>query len=98
MDFEAVIGLEVHAQLATRSKIFCACSASFGAAPNENTGPVCTGMPGVLPVLNRKAVEYTIRTALLEHRFLIGEEKLAVELRHRLRADLFRTTFPLKFW
>jgi aspartyl-tRNA(Asn)/glutamyl-tRNA(Gln) amidotransferase subunit B len=64
MEFEAVIGLEVHAQLATESKIFCACSAKFGAAPNENTCPVCTGMPGVLPVLNRKAVEYTIRTAL----------------------------------
>jgi len=64
MEFEAVIGLEVHAQLATESKIFCACSAAFGASPNENTCPVCTGMPGVLPVLNRKAVEYAIRTAL----------------------------------
>ncbi len=64
MEFEAVIGLEVHAQLKTESKIFCACSAKFGAGPNENTCPVCTGMPGVLPVLNRKAVEYTIRTAL----------------------------------
>ena len=64
MAFETVIGLEVHAQLSTRSKIFCACSAAFGAAPNENTCPVCTGMPGVLPVLNRKAVEFTIRTAL----------------------------------
>ena len=64
MEFEAVIGLEVHAQLETESKIFCACSAKFGAGPNENTCPVCTGMPGVLPVLNRKAVEYAIRTAL----------------------------------
>ncbi|MBP2686939.1 MAG: gatB [Deltaproteobacteria bacterium] len=64
MAFEAVIGLEIHAQLSTRSKIFCACSAAFGAPPNENTCPVCTGMPGVLPVLNRKAVEYAIRTAL----------------------------------
>jgi aspartyl-tRNA(Asn)/glutamyl-tRNA(Gln) amidotransferase subunit B len=64
MAFEAVIGLEIHAQLSTRSKIFCACSAAFGASPNENTCPVCTGMPGVLPVLNRKAVEYAIRTAL----------------------------------
>ncbi|PWB60722.1 MAG: Asp-tRNA(Asn)/Glu-tRNA(Gln) amidotransferase GatCAB subunit B [Deltaproteobacteria bacterium] len=64
MEFEAVIGLEVHAQLSTQSKIFCACSAAFGAPPNENTCPVCTGMPGVLPVLNRKAVEFTIRTAL----------------------------------
>ena len=64
MAFETVIGLEVHAQLSTRSKIFCACSTAFGAAPNGNTCPVCTGMPGVLPVLNRKAVECTIRTAL----------------------------------
>ncbi|MBW6503171.1 Asp-tRNA(Asn)/Glu-tRNA(Gln) amidotransferase subunit GatB [bacterium] len=64
MAFETVIGLEVHAQLSTRSKIFCACSTAFGASPNENTCPVCTGMPGVLPVLNRKAVEFTIRTAL----------------------------------
>jgi aspartyl-tRNA(Asn)/glutamyl-tRNA(Gln) amidotransferase subunit B len=64
MTFEAVIGLEVHAQLATKSKIFCPCPAKFGAAPNENTCPVCTGMPGVLPVLNRRAVEFAIRTAL----------------------------------
>jgi len=64
MEFEAVIGLEVHAQLSTQSKIFCACSASFGAPPNENTCPVCTGMPGVLPVLNRRVVEFAIRTAL----------------------------------
>ncbi len=64
MTFEAVIGLEVHAQLATESKIFCPCSAKFGAPPNENTCPVCTGMPGVLPVLNRKVVEFAIRTAL----------------------------------
>ncbi len=64
MAFEAVIGLEVHAQLATESKIFCACSATFGAPPNENTCPVCTGMPGVLPVLNRKVVEFAVRTAL----------------------------------
>jgi aspartyl-tRNA(Asn)/glutamyl-tRNA(Gln) amidotransferase subunit B len=64
MEFEAVIGLEVHAQLSTRSKIFCPCSARFGAPPNENTCPVCTGMPGVLPVLNRRVVEFAIRTAL----------------------------------
>ncbi|HEX2719371.1 MAG TPA: Asp-tRNA(Asn)/Glu-tRNA(Gln) amidotransferase GatCAB subunit B, partial [Candidatus Deferrimicrobium sp.] len=64
MAFETVIGLEVHAQLSTRSKIFCACSTAFGAVPNGNACPVCTGMPGVLPVLNRKAVEFTIRTAL----------------------------------
>ncbi|MGD9124060.1 MAG: Asp-tRNA(Asn)/Glu-tRNA(Gln) amidotransferase subunit GatB [Desulfarculaceae bacterium] len=64
MDFEAVIGLEVHAQLLTESKIFCGCSTAFGAPPNTHTCPVCLGMPGVLPVLNQKVVEYTLRTAL----------------------------------
>ena len=64
MDFETVIGLEVHAQLKTRSKIFCGCSTAFGAPPNTNTCQVCLGMPGVLPVLNRKVVEYSIRMAL----------------------------------
>jgi aspartyl-tRNA(Asn)/glutamyl-tRNA(Gln) amidotransferase subunit B len=61
---EAVIGLEVHAELLTASKIFCACSAAFGAAPNTNVCPVCLGMPGVLPVLNRRAVEFAIRAGL----------------------------------
>ncbi len=64
VQYEAVIGLEVHAQLLTESKIFCGCSTRFGEAPNSQTCPVCLGMPGVLPVLNRKAVEYAIRTAL----------------------------------
>jgi aspartyl-tRNA(Asn)/glutamyl-tRNA(Gln) amidotransferase subunit B len=62
--WEAVIGLEVHVQLKTNSKLFCGCSAEFGAPPNEHTCPVCLGMPGVLPVLNRRAVEYGIRAAL----------------------------------
>jgi aspartyl-tRNA(Asn)/glutamyl-tRNA(Gln) amidotransferase subunit B len=63
-NWEAVIGLEVHVQLKTNSKLFCGCSAEFGAPPNEHTCPVCLGMPGVLPVLNRRAVEYGIRAAL----------------------------------
>ncbi|MBF8279224.1 MAG: gatB [candidate division NC10 bacterium] len=62
--FEAVIGLEVHAQLLTRSKIFCGCSAAFGAPPNSQTCPICLGMPGVLPVLNRRVVEFAIKTAV----------------------------------
>lgn len=64
MDYEAVIGLEVHAQLLTSSKIFCGCSTKFGAQPNHHACPVCTGMPGVLPVLNRKVVEYAVKMAL----------------------------------
>ena len=53
-DFQAVIGLEVHAQLLTRSKIFCGCSTAFGAEPNAHTCPVCLALPGVLPALNRR--------------------------------------------
>jgi aspartyl-tRNA(Asn)/glutamyl-tRNA(Gln) amidotransferase subunit B len=64
MEFEPVIGLEVHAQLKTQTKIFCGCSAQFGAAPNTQTCPVCLGMPGVLPVLNRTVVDFTLRMAL----------------------------------
>ena len=64
MAYETVIGLEVHAQLLTDSKIFCGCSTKFGAGPNEHTCQICLGMPGVLPVLNRKVVEFTIRMAL----------------------------------
>jgi len=64
MEYEAVIGLEVHAQLLTKSKIFCGCSTRFGAPPNTQTCPVCQGMPGVLPVLNRQAVELALRAAL----------------------------------
>jgi aspartyl-tRNA(Asn)/glutamyl-tRNA(Gln) amidotransferase subunit B len=64
MAYEPVIGLEIHAQLLTKSKIFCSCSTLFGAEPNTHTCAVCMGMPGVLPVLNRTVVEYTIKMAL----------------------------------
>ncbi len=67
MGYEPVIGLEVHAQLLTRSKIFCGCSTTFGANPNLHTCPVCLGMPGVLPVLNRQVVEFTLRIAVATH-------------------------------
>jgi len=65
--YESVIGLEVHAEMLTASKIFCGCSAAFGAAPNAHTCPVCLGMPGVLPVLNRRVVEFAVRAGLATH-------------------------------
>ena len=67
MEYEPVIGLEVHAQLSTQSKIFCSCSTTFGADPNTHTCPVCLGMPGSLPVLNKQVVEYTLKMALATH-------------------------------
>ena len=63
-EYETVIGLEVHVELATKTKIFCACSTAFGSAPNTHTCPVCTGMPGSLPVLNKKVVEYAMAVGL----------------------------------
>lgn len=77
LKYEAVIGLEVHAQLLTEAKIFCACSTRFGEAPNSQTCPVCLGMPGVLPVLNKKAVEYAIRTALAVHGTVASRSRFA---------------------
>lgn len=62
--YETVIGLEVHVELATKTKIFCGCSTAFGGAPNTHTCPVCTGMPGSLPVLNKKVVEYAMAVGL----------------------------------
>lgn len=62
--FEAVIGIEVHAQLKTKSKAFCACSTNFGAKPNKNTCPVCLALPGALPVLNKKVIEFAIMAGL----------------------------------
>ncbi|MFV9511448.1 Asp-tRNA(Asn)/Glu-tRNA(Gln) amidotransferase subunit GatB [Tepidibacillus sp. LV47] len=64
MEYETVIGLEVHAELSTKTKIFCNCSTEFGAPPNTHTCPICLGHPGVLPVVNKQAVEFAIKAAL----------------------------------
>ncbi|MBT6613311.1 MAG: Asp-tRNA(Asn)/Glu-tRNA(Gln) amidotransferase GatCAB subunit B, partial [Deltaproteobacteria bacterium] len=67
MEFESVIGLEVHAQLSTESKLFCSCAIDFGQEPNKNTCPVCLGLPGVLPTINEKAVRYAVLLGLATH-------------------------------
>jgi aspartyl-tRNA(Asn)/glutamyl-tRNA(Gln) amidotransferase subunit B len=77
MKYEPVIGLEVHAQLLTESKIFCGCSTKFGQPPNHNTCPVCAGFPGILPVLNRKVVEFAIRAGLATHCHIAQSSRLA---------------------
>ena len=63
-DYEVVMGLEVHAELSTKSKIFCSCSTEFGGDPNTHCCPVCMAMPGTLPVLNEKVVEYAVKAGL----------------------------------
>ncbi|MFD0619866.1 Asp-tRNA(Asn)/Glu-tRNA(Gln) amidotransferase subunit GatB [Paenibacillus sp. GCM10027629] len=73
--YETVIGLEVHVELHTNSKIFCGCKTSFGASPNSNTCPICLGHPGVLPVLNRQAVEYAMKAAMALNCTIATESK-----------------------
>ena len=77
MEFEPVIGLEVHAQLLTDTKIFCGCSTRFGAEPNSHTCPVCLGMPGVLPVLNKKVVDFLLKMAMATHCTINRESSFA---------------------
>jgi len=77
MEFETVIGLEIHTQMKTRSKIFCGCATAFGASPNTQVCPVCLGMPGVLPVLNRQVVENSIKFALATDSTINRENRFA---------------------
>ena len=71
-EYETVIGLEVHVELATKTKIFCGCSTQFGGEPNTHTCPVCTGMPGSLPVLNKQVVEYALMNEMTLYTFCCG--------------------------
>ena len=64
MEYEVMVGLEIHAELKTQTKMFCGCRNEFGAKPNTLVCPVCLGMPGTLPVINRTAVEYAVRAGL----------------------------------
>jgi aspartyl-tRNA(Asn)/glutamyl-tRNA(Gln) amidotransferase subunit B len=77
MQYESVIGLEVHAQLLTKAKLFCSCANAFQTDPNEHTCPICLGMPGVLPVLNRQAVAYAIRTGLALQGHIAADSRFA---------------------
>ncbi len=72
MEYEIVIGLEVHSELATKSKIYCSCTTEFGGAPNTHCCPICTGMPGVLPVLNKNVVEYAVKAGLATNCTIAG--------------------------
>ena len=74
-DYEVVIGLEVHAELSTKTKIFCSCPTEFGAAPNTHTCPICMAMPGTLPVLNEKVVEYAVKAGLATNCEIARESK-----------------------
>ena len=77
--YETVIGLEVHVELATKTKIFCGCSTAFGGAPNTHTCPVCTGMPGSLPVLNRQVVEYAMAVGIATNCSITSTVNLTVK-------------------
>lgn len=95
--YETVIGLEVHVELATKTKIFCGCSTAFGGAPNTHTCPVCTGMPGSLPVLNKQVVEYAAAVGLATNCTITQYCKFdilvsAVTFRRQFRAELEDTT------
>src|SRR6478609_4642373 len=74
-DYEIVVGLEVHVELSTKTKLFCACENRFGAEPNSLVCPVCLGLPGTLPVLNGKVVEYATKTGLALHCEIAGFNK-----------------------
>src|ERR1700716_3676492 len=87
MRYEAVIGLEVHAQLLTRTKAFCGCSTAYGASPNTHVCPVCIGLPGALPVLNGETVRMAERAALRLCSDIRGE-------RHFARKDYFYPDLP----
>ena len=80
MTWETVIGLETHVELATRTKIFCSCTTDFGGAPNTHCCPVCTGMPGTLPVLNEKVLEFAVKAGLALDGEITRSKQVALRL------------------
>ena len=95
MDYEVVIGLEVHTQLKTNSKLFCGCSTAFGAGANSQTCPVCLGLPGVLPVMNKTAFEYADQV-LIDWRIFIDSLilPLGVEASLQLNPLSYKDVLP----
>ena len=95
MQYEAVIGVEVHVELATNSKLFCGCSAKFGAEANENVCPACSGMPGLIPVINKNAVELGIKAALVTNSEIT--EKITFDKKNYFYPDL-STGYQITQW
>lgn len=90
MKYESVIGLEVHVELKTKTKIFCGCSTEFGAEPNTHVCPVCLGLPGVLPVLNKEVLHYAVKAGLALHCDILPFSNLTART---ITIRTFRRTF-----
>ena len=93
-DYEVVIGLEVHAELSTKTKIFCSCPTEFGAAPNTHVCPICMAMPGTLPVLNEKVVEYAVKAGLATNCSISQDRSIRLQNARRIiksRCQCFST-------
>ena len=95
MNYEVVMGLEVHVELATNSKLFCSCSAKYGAGANENVCPACSGMPGLLPVANKNAIELGIKAALVTNSEITG--KITFDKKNYFYPDL-STGYQITQW
>ena len=93
-DYELVVGLEVHAELSTKTKIFCSCSTEFGAEENTHICPVCSALPGALPVLNEKVVEYAVKAGLATNCTISKNSKNDIKfhnlINHYVKMDILK--------